>query len=99
MLERLWLKSARTNPMVPPENRNDDLANGLAHTWIDLEGAPKQSAQIAWAGHLVSLQSSTQVLGQNGAFALKFDASWEEVFRNNFITKALWQPNPERQKN
>ena len=48
-LEHLGLKSAEINPMAPLENRNGDLAIGLAHRWIDLEGdlaAP--STQRSW---------------------------------------------------
>ena len=59
-LEHLQLKSAEINPMAPLENRNGDLAIGLAHRWIDLEGAPKPSAQVACSEDLVSLQPSTE---------------------------------------
>ena len=59
-LEHLGLKSAELNPMAPLENENDDLATDLAQRWIDLEGAPKQRAQVAWAGDVVSLTPSTQ---------------------------------------
>ena len=60
VLDHHGLKSAEINPMAPFKNRSDELAVGLAHRWIDLEGAPKQSAQVAWAGGLVSLQPRTQ---------------------------------------
>ena len=37
-LEHLGLKSAEIYPMAPLKNRNGDLAVGLAHRWVDLEG-------------------------------------------------------------
>ena len=55
-VEHLGLKSAEINPMAPLENRNDDLATGLAHIWIDLDGAPKpeRTSYVGWGPRLAA---------------------------------------------
>ena len=84
-LEHLKLKSAELNPMAPLENRNDDLAIGFAHIWIDLEGAPKQSAQVAWAGLAATKHSNAWV----GAMPPHCNqhVSHEKVFRICLVTR------------
>ena len=90
-LEHFGAEECRTQP----ENRSDDVANSLAHRWIDLEGAPKQSAPAVWAGDLVSLQLHTQ-RSWVGAVPPRCHQRvlQEKVFRVCFVTR---QPSPERQ--
>ena len=88
ILEHLGVKNAEVNPAAPLENRGGDLAIGLAHRWIDLEGASRQSAQVAWAGDLVLLQPSTQ---KSSVGAVPPHCTQcvlhEVVFRISFVTK------------
>ena len=74
-LENIGLKSPETNPMAPVENRKDDLAIGFAHRRIDLEGDPKQSVHVAWAGDFFSLQRAPKSPGSEQCLRLAINAS------------------------
>ena len=67
----------------------------VSPTGVDLEGVPKRSAQVAWAGDVVSLQPSTR-RSWIGTVLLHCVLQ-EKVFRICFCHQARWQSGPARQ--
>ena len=66
VLDHHGLKSAEINPMAPLKNRSDELADGLAHRWIEA----KRTSCVGWGPRLAATKNS-RVLGRNSAFALQ----------------------------
>ena len=95
LLEHLGLTSAEINPMAPLENRNDDLAIGLAHRWIDLEGAPKQAHMLRGLETSSRCSQALRGPGSEQCFRTAIDASCKRRSLESVGTMATKSRAPE----